>query len=680
MSSYESHRMTGGGKEFGLACGHGYVVADLDAKDGKANGRESIIAVLGFDPHEDWKGVPHVTTPSGGRHYYFRALANLRVMNGLLPGFDLLGLGQFAYCAPRHDYTWVRGGQLPDLPDSLLALVDATASGRGNENLDRSDFPQKHPIRETFNNHVDLEELLADHGYRRTKGRGAIHRFVSPTSTSGNAGLCYWPDIGLVYSHHGNDLISPAIGYDAFALYIELEHGISIAELREKGDRWEEALSIGRSCLRDRGVEVTEALTVEDCLERFYYIARGDRVADLERPPSRCTLRLPEFRNAMANVRIRSERGSVSVAKIWLEHPKRLDADDTFYEPTEARIVSDERGLKFVNEFEWPRHQVVDERDKIVPLLAHLEYLIPDDSEREWFTDWLAQLVQFPERRGVVPLHVSTLHGTGRGWLVRLLNELLGHWNCRTTKMRDLVESQFNDCMDNSIFCSIPEVREASKRYEIDDQIRDALTDPYFEINRKYGEKATKPVYTSFFFMSNHWDALRIGPEDRRIQVISGPQSLQPSSYFETLYGRLRDRDFIHQTWSFLLARDISRFQGMRSSATEAKRRLVAATTSSTEAGFRILVENLPGVFATRQQLLLAIEEGGELDPEAQVSKEQLTKLLQLHAKGPFKLWWRGQTVRCWQLAELDREFSVERMKQELELFERSIPRSEPSF
>jgi hypothetical protein len=685
FDSYEKHRVSGGGKEFGLACGHGMIVVDLDEKPGKVKGRDSYLEVFGVDPYEAWSDGPYVVTPSGGRHYFFESQIAYPVAKGLLPGFDLLGLGQWAHCAPRPGYRWQRGGLLPEMPTELVGLLDrrvgGRGKGRGNENVNDEDMPQAHPFRALFNEHFDVEAILSRHGYQRAGERNGISRYLAPGSSTGRPGVCVFGETGVVFSHHGNDLILPGVGYDCFALYMELEEGIPRESLAAKGADWSRALEIARGLLREQGISVPEVCSVEDCLERFIYIVTGDRVADLRKPPSRCTLRLSEFRNLMANVQVPAGRSAVPIAKVWLEHPLRQDADDTAYEPTEERIIEDSaRGLRFVNEFEFPQHHFTERRDKLQPFHDHLEYLIPNRADREWFLSWMAQLVQHPERRGVVPLHISTLHGTGRGWVVELIREVLGSWNCKSTKMKDLVETQFHDCLDNSIFCSIPEVREPSgKRYAINDQIRDTLSDPVLEINRKYGAKSTKRVYTSFFMSSNHWDALVLGPEDRRIQVIAGPTTLMPNEYYYRLYELLQDREFVAQVWSFLKSRDISQFNWMRSDENSARARLIAASMSPTEEALRELLDDPPAMCATNFQMEMLLNRllpFSERDPDWG-SQKQLNKLLSLRCR-KHRINWNGKTHRYWQLVESEQPLDLDRVRQELEVMQKFINANKP--
>lgn len=91
-------------------------------------------------------------------------------------------------------------------------------------------------------------------------------------------------------------------------------------------------------------------------------------------------------------------------------------------------------------------------------------------------------------------------HGTGRAWVSQLMARVLGPWNCARTRMKILCDNQFHDYLYNTLLCTIDEVKENDKRYEVNDKIRDVLTEPRFEVNRKYGSKKTTDIYTGFCF------------------------------------------------------------------------------------------------------------------------------------------------------------------------------------
>jgi len=303
--------------------------------------------------------------------------------------------------------------------------------------------------------------------------------------------------------------------------------------------------------------------------DRFVYVADGDMVHDLEGLGHDKPFLLREFKNMTANIRIqvmvraplandpdRRVPKEFAVHELWLKDTDRQTAYGFAYVPGKPRLLwNDERC--YVNEFWMPTFvnpcktvtvdgvKRLDEQccnELLAIFFRHMEYIIPIEAEREWFYSWMAYNIQQPgERCKVTPLLIATDHGTGRGWIAQLMVSLLGLWNCSKTKMGTLNgesgAGQYQEYMNNNLLCSIEEVKDGGKRYGVTDTIRDFLTEKTLEINLKYGLKATKPVYTNFFWMSNHADAIVLTEEDRRINVFRTEDGPKGSEYYERLYG-----------------------------------------------------------------------------------------------------------------------------------------------
>ena len=306
--------------------------------------------------------------------------------------------------------------------------------------------------------------------------------------------------------------------------------------------------------------------------DRFVYVADGDAVHDLEGLGHDKSLLFKEFKNLTANIRTEVEvRAPLAndpdrtimkefpVHALWIKDLERKSAQGFEYVPTHQRTLTDSEGRNYINTFHMPKFgnpckmvtlngitRLDDSccNQLLAIFFRHMEYILPTEVEREWFYDWMAFNIQKPgDRCKVTPLLIATDHGTGRGWIVQLMGMLLGSWNCSKTKMATLNgesgAGQYQDYMNNTLLCCIEEVRDGDKRYGVTDTIRDYLTENTLEINLKYGAKTTKQIYTNFFWMSNHADAIVLTEEDRRINIFRTEDRPKGSDYYERLYGWL---------------------------------------------------------------------------------------------------------------------------------------------
>ncbi|MFB9087223.1 primase-helicase family protein [Erwinia tracheiphila] len=291
-----------------------------------------------------------------------------------------------------------------------------------------------------------------------------------------------------------------------------------------------------------------------------------------------------------------------------------------------------------------------------------MAYLVPDDWQRRFFIARLAWFVQRPERRcPVTILHVSTAHGTGRGWISQLMERVLGKWNCSRTRMKILCDNQFHDYLYHTLLCTIDEVRENDKRYEVNDKIRDVLTEPRFEVNSKYGKKMTIDIFTGFLFYTNHIDALVLPDEDRRIAVLGGPDVEAGEEHYAHLYSVLGDSDFIAQVFWYLMNVDISRFNWQRAPNTKERQLMIESNKSDLEAAVISVLESPPAPAMTYQQIVNEVIK--EVGLDAEINQKHITRILKEKTKRePVRVKVDGIAQRFW-LLEKNCEFSNEELR-----------------
>ena len=123
-------------------------------------------------------------------------------------------------------------------------------------------------------------------------------------------------------------------------------------------------------------------------IEQFVYVQDGDRVCDMKKPPHCSVSRLNEFKNRTANIRqeipaptTKDPEGTKlePVWKSWLVNPKRLSAEGTVYIPKGGRVITDDYGLDWINEFHMPDFLETTADDNLDIFFNHMEYLFPKE-------------------------------------------------------------------------------------------------------------------------------------------------------------------------------------------------------------------------------------------------------------------------------------------------------------
>lgn len=435
-------------------------------------------------------------------------------------------------------------------------------------------------------------------------------------------------------------------------------------------------------------------------LRRFIYVASEDAVMDLESNADDILLPVKNFKNAYLPVTMTIQipkpykddpenyvEKEVSVADQWLKHPDRKTARGCVYLPslTPSKLTK-VGGEYYVNTYTAPKFSPIPEEliePLIKPFMDHMEYLFPVEAEREWFLNWMALNIQHPENRcKVTPLHVSLHEGTGRGWLVELMQKLLGAWNCETVSIEDLVSSQFNGYLAESLLVFVDEVYEqGSKGFKTMDKIRSILTENRLNINKKYGAMAKRTVHCNFFLATNHGDALHISETDRRINVFwcdsdprDGVNGVDTEDYFDNLYqwakgrmsgGHEEPSDGVRALYWWLRDRHIGDMGWQRSTHTAGRELMIEYSQSPVERLFHEVRESPKWPVMSVNSLLREMCELANQDEKMYLlsdgSRAQTVKLLQKFCVrlDRLRVGESGERIRPW-LIKRTRELSEE--------------------
>lgn len=343
-------------------------------------------------------------------------------------------------------------------------------------------------------------------------------------------------------------------------------------------------------------------------IERFHFISEGPQVADMMAPRHSALRTMSEFMAWTAPYKTKKKTRLVNTNSLWRESTSRKNLRGVGYEPGGDHVIADEFGEDYFNCYQAPPWEVLEgdeaemEDELIQEFIDHMKYLFPKEEEREFFINWLAFNVQHPDRRcKFTPLLVSTHHGTGRGWLVELMQKLLGVNNTSVAKMSVMGgeggESAYHNYLYRSVFCAVHEVREGSKNaFAISDKVRDILTEDHLQLNLKYGANGNQRIYTNFLLMSNHVDALKLAEEDRRIWVSVFRGEPMDEDYYIRLYDwKDKTNRGVRALFSWLTKRDILGWNGAgRAPMTEGKRAMIGASTSVVKDAFLRLLKSPP--------------------------------------------------------------------------------------
>jgi Family of unknown function (DUF5906) len=162
---------------------------------------------------------------------------------------------------------------------------------------------------------------------------------------------------------------------------------------------------------------------------------------------------------------------------------------------------------------------------KITPLdgepklfLSHVQYLIPDPQQREYFLDWLAWLIQHPARKMMFAALLYGKQGTGKSWFCELMKVILGRHNV-SEPSHVQVSSEFTGWIAKKQFITIHELRKKG-RYDIADVLQVLITQKTVSLNMKNIEAFEIENFANFLLITNTETAISQETSERRYLVI----------------------------------------------------------------------------------------------------------------------------------------------------------------
>ena len=179
----------------------------------------------------------------------------------------------------------------------------------------------------------------------------------------------------------------------------------------------------------------------------------------------------------------------------------------------------------------------------------------------EYFLNWLADLLQFPERKLDVAVIFQGPQGTGKGKFTQWFgNSLLGEQHSSNADTsREGMGNVHSTEWKSRIFCTLQEMKPKDAR-EFADILKSLIsTDPFVEINEKFKPVRQIPNLTRYIFCTQSESPVPVEGTDRRYVFFEGTGKYQNDRAFFRKYDELTDNEETVRTFtSFLLNRDIS--------------------------------------------------------------------------------------------------------------------------
>lgn len=188
-------------------------------------------------------------------------------------------------------------------------------------------------------------------------------------------------------------------------------------------------------------------------------------------------------------------------------------------------------------------------KNHIDVICDHNKYVI------EYFTKWIACVIQFPSIKLPMPVFVSK-EGAGKGTIMRMMSKLLGQDKIfETQSPSEHVWGPVNGAMLNAYLVCLDEI---SKREMVasEGRIKGLITEPTMVINEKYIKKVVIQSYHKFIAFSNP-DAYGNEPmtttesDRRKFFVQCSDELVGKTEYFSKLYKYIDSKDAMRSVYEY---------------------------------------------------------------------------------------------------------------------------------
>lgn len=243
----------------------------------------------------------------------------------------------------------------------------------------------------------------------------------------------------------------------------------------------------------------------------------------------------------------------------------------------------------------------------------HVAYLVPVESERARFLQWLAHIVQVPgELPHTAYLMVTETTGTGRNWLAGVLARVFRGYVALGVQVGAILDGSYNGVLSEKLLATVDEVREGmdTGRFQRAEALKTIVNQEQRQINHKYGIQLSEQNCMRWLFFSQHHDALPFDNGDRRIIVIDNPTERRAPDYYATLYGLMHVPEFIASVRHYLQTLPLSGFNpGMPAPMNDAKARALDVMLPGIDRALREFLSRWTAPYASMADVRRAVFE-----------------------------------------------------------------------
>ena len=246
----------------------------------------------------------------------------------------------------------------------------------------------------------------------------------------------------------------------------------------------------------------------------------------------------------------------------WLQDVRRRETNGVDFAPPPRNCRPG--ALNLWGGFDIEKHPSPPVKPYTSVIKDHLLFLCDESKEGlDYMLKWMASIVQKPGvPSGVCPVFIGS-QGSGKSEFLRsLMQGIIGKTGCKVTGSFDVIWGKFNVRAGKTLI--IADEMEGLQAHQSANLMKESITETEVCCERKGKDAYFVPAACNFVICSNsEGNVVKIEPTDRRF-VVYERFDKKNSTYYDTLFSTLADKDVLRSFFDELKAMSLEGFHPQR--------------------------------------------------------------------------------------------------------------------
>ena len=216
---------------------------------------------------------------------------------------------------------------------------------------------------------------------------------------------------------------------------------------------------------------------------------------------------------------------------------------------TNLRIYQDEQEKFILNTYMPLSIATISNADYKKPtwFIDHLLYILNNDQNQvDHVLKFIAHLLFRPADRIESGIVISGIQGSGKSFIYKVLERLIGIKNCNQVNPDDLTAKFKDDWIGKRLLC-VEEVKKNDKsEHGYYNKIKTIFTNEHITFDIKMKNKLRVQNYLHYIFFSNHANPIKFEANDRRFFYVHSKlkkEDLKSKEYYKELFSYINNKE-----------------------------------------------------------------------------------------------------------------------------------------